>query len=407
VLRRAAGSDRTPTPLRLFCAPFEDLLSAVPRETKQKGRIARDSVGPVWAWLDRSLLTAELRDYSRAFKDFVVTGRHAQARARAAAFWKLAGGTMRTAIANDTDAVTAQLGSELVREDAREMACMLLAGTDIVELQAKMPKFSAAMNEELLWQLREIYERVLAETPDAAPYVAVVAMNRLARPWEALRLASVVSKQAQDTKISSTDMGLVGEIMFGDIEMHETAVLAARHPIFDAETLVDHLSRFTSLSSGIVKGIEIRRDGKWGQRLLKDRAALAEVMDDFMERAPKEFSAALPMTGNPPVADFAHSVDEERIARAERYVRLIAGCRSFAGSASFGASQKKADEEMAQLLRAYSEDVLKELRGGPRHAMAESQLDFVIALSEILFGEEETDLLRRRVRAAQAAQVAA
>ncbi len=189
----------------------------------------------------------------------------------------------------------------------------------------------------------------------------------------------------------------------------------ARHPVFDAVALVDDLSHFTALSSGLVKSIDIRRDGKWGQRLLKDRAQLAEVMDGFMERAPKEMALALPMvrggtfSGGPKAADFAHKIDDERLGRAERYVRLVAGCRPVAVAASFGASQKKAEDEMLQLLQGYSEDMVKELRGpeSPRRANAESQLEFVAGLTAMLYGEEEADLLRRRARAALASQAAA
>ena len=137
--------------------------------------------------------------------------------------------------------------------------------------------------------------------------------------------------------------------------------------MFDADALVENISRFTSLSSGIVKGIEMRRDGKWGQRLMKDRAALAEVMDGFMERAPKELAAALPLgksgsfAGGPKYPDFSRPVDAEKIERALRYARLVIGCKPFAAAASFGASVKKAEEDMCQMLRSYNEDVVKRI----------------------------------------------
>jgi len=61
-LRRLNGSDRTPTPLRFFCLPFEDLFTVVPRHTaKQKGRIARGSVAPIWTWIGQILLPLETR----------------------------------------------------------------------------------------------------------------------------------------------------------------------------------------------------------------------------------------------------------------------------------------------------------------------------------------------------------
>src|SRR6185437_9603108 len=97
--------------------------------------------------------------------------------------------------------------------------------------------------------------------------------------------------QTQDTLISSTDMGLVGDLLFANIEMHGTMVRATRHPAFDADMLLGHLAQFVELSSNITREIDMRRDGKWGKRLLADRAAVAETMDRLMEHAPKEVAA--------------------------------------------------------------------------------------------------------------------
>lgn len=413
-LRRAAGYDRTPTPLRAFCIPFEDIFTLHPRKAKQKGAVARGSVAPVWAWLSQSLIPAETKDFIREFKSLTLAGRHVEARQRAAAYWPVAASALADGLDNHPQA-RAALGSELAASDAAEMALLLGVGDDVVDIQTLLPKPVPNFTEELLWALRKIYDKLVAETPDAAPYVAVIAMHRLARPWEALKLPLSISRQTQDTLISSTDMGLVGEIIFGDIETYGKAVRDIRQPAFDPVELLDNLSRFTTLSSGIVKGVDMRRDGKWGQRLMKDRAQMAEVMDGFMERAPKELSAALPMQksgsfgGGPKYPDFTKPVDPDKPERALRYAKLVAGCKTLAAAASFAATQKKADEEMCQALRSYNEDVVKELRTaeGPRRAVVESQFETVVGLTAILFSEEEADLLRRRGKAAQQAAAAA
>ncbi|MEI9989895.1 MAG: hypothetical protein WDM86_07635 [Rhizomicrobium sp.] len=414
VLRRNTGADRTPTPLRAFCLPFEDLFTLLPRNAKQKGSIARGSVTPVWAFVSQTLLVEQTKDYIRDFKALVTAGKQAEAGARAAAFWPVAAAALGGALA-DTKKARAALGSDLVCADAAEMALLLGIGADVIAIQHLLPRLVPSLTDELLWSLRKIYDRLAANAPDAAPYVAVIAMHRLARPWEALKLPLLVSRQTQDTLISSTDMGLVGEILFGEIESHGNAVRDVRPPNFDPNQLLDSLARFTTLSSGIVKGIEMRRDGKWGQRLMKDRAALAEVMEGLMERAPKELSAALPLQksgsfgGGPKYPDFTKPVDSDKSERALRYARLVAGCKTLAAAASFGAAQKKADEEMCQLLRSYNEDVVKELRtaDGARRAVVESQFEVVSNLTAILFSEEEADLLRRRGKAAIQAAAAA
>ena len=46
-----ARPPRRPTPQRLFCLPFEDLLYDPGTDRKAVGRIPRSAIGPIWALL--------------------------------------------------------------------------------------------------------------------------------------------------------------------------------------------------------------------------------------------------------------------------------------------------------------------------------------------------------------------
>jgi len=409
VLRRGQG-DRAPTPLRLFCRPFEDLLTVMPRTKKQKGRIERSSIMPVWNWVSQTLIPDAASRYAIGIKTTVLSGNTDEMMKVAAEFWSAASQALFAALGTDRGRKAARtvLENDLAVEDAREMALMLSVGNDVLVLQDKLPRPLPMLTEEYVWKLRDIYDHLAATAPEAAPYVAVIAMHRLERPWEALKLPMNVTRQTQDTLMSSTDMGLVGEIIFGDIEYYASMVRAVRPGHFDADAMIGHIIGFTTLSSGMVKAIEMRRDGKWGQRLLADRAALAEVMDGFMERAAKEVSAALPTiksgsyAGGPRMPDLTRHPDPDKSDRALAYARLVAGCRSFAAAASFGASNKDALDEIGTMLRSYSEDILKELRTvtGERRIVTDAYFHLVAELFALVFNQEEADLLRRRARAA-------
>ena len=213
----------------------------------------------------------------------------------------------------------------------------------------------------------------------------------------------MVSRQTSDALISKTDMGLVGEILFARMDAMKAAIMAARHPVFDADMLVTQVGGFADLSSAVVKEIEVRRDGEWGQRLLKDRVAIGEVMDGFMDRVVKEFNAALPMQKGS--GDFSRPASAEKRALALNYAKLVAGTRHFAAAGSFAAKQRMALEEVSNHLRRYVEDGIRELRSasGEKRATIESQLLLGADFAAILVSTEEAELIRRRVRAAQAA----
>ena len=404
VLRRDPMA-RTLTPLRLFCLPFQDLLNSQPRKIKQKGVIARVTVQPLWRWLGENLLPEETLRYSAEIKALVAAKRIDEALTRAGDYWILASATLMTALAEPKKARQALI-EEAAVADAAEVALLLAAAPSVLKIHALMP-LSSPMTESLLWELRAVYDALVATQPDAAPYVAVVVLNRLSRPWEGLRLPLMIARQHSDTLISKTDMGLVGEILFDRLDSLQGTILAVRQPQFDTDMLLLQAKQFADLSAAIVKEIEVRRDGEWGQRLLKDRAAVGAAMEKFMERAPKELAAALPVQrGTGKSADFSKPVDAEKRELAMRYARLVVGCRNFAAAASFGARQKDVFEELCALLRRYNEDVVRELRGADNLNVVETQFHFATELTALLFSEEEAELMRRRGKAAQAASAA-
>jgi hypothetical protein len=403
ILRRE-NYDRTPTPLRLFCRPFQDLLTGQARKAKQKGSIARTTLIPAWNWLSQTLLPSETAAFVAECKKLVLNHQPDAALARAAQFWPLAGLAMNQALASEAGRQAAQkiLGDAFAVEDITDMAMLLSAGEIVERLIILLPAPVPSFHEQLVWQVREIYDQVAQEKPDVAPYVAVIVMNRLGRPWEALRLPLLVTRHTDETLICKTDMGLVGEILFARMEAFKTSIQATRHPLFDAQKLMEEVKTFSDISSHIAKEIELKREGEWGKRLLAERVQIGKVMEGFMDRAPKEFSAALPMskgTGG----DFSRHPGIEKHELALRYAKLVAGSRIFAAAASFAAKNKATFDDLCTALKRYNEDVVKALKADPRNAVANAQFLFCAEVTAILFSEEEAELLRRRGRAALSA----
>ena len=59
-LRKCGNLQRVPTPQRMFCTAFEDILQTVPRSSKQRGRISRSSIMPIWEWMATELVPEQL-----------------------------------------------------------------------------------------------------------------------------------------------------------------------------------------------------------------------------------------------------------------------------------------------------------------------------------------------------------
>src|SRR5947207_13648410 len=123
VLRRE-NYDRTPTPLRLFCRPFQDLLTSMPRKAKQKGSIARGTLVPAWNWVSQILLRAETDAFSTECKALVLNHKPDEALMRAAKFWPVAAEAIQKALSTEAGRQTAQkiLGDGFAVADVLDMA---------------------------------------------------------------------------------------------------------------------------------------------------------------------------------------------------------------------------------------------------------------------------------------------
>jgi len=231
----------------------------------------------------------------------------------------------------------------------------------------------------------------------------VAAMGRLEKPWQALRLALVVSHRRSDTLIAATDIGLVGDILFARMEDARAAIHAFYQSDFDPDALLDKLSDFTLISSAIAAEVDILRSGRWGKRLLANRSAVASVMEAYLDRAGREIAAVLPLRHNDvgtqtTIPDLSADLDEAQADRACRYARLIVGCRYIASAASFANKFKTVSDATVDLVCRYDDAILAAFGAATNEKRARIQERFELAaeMSKILLGREEGELFIRR-----------
>jgi hypothetical protein len=393
------------SPQRAFCQPFEDLLVDLVPAMKQKGRISRASIAPVWRWLENDLIPSRHKAFCEEIARAMHSGQSALLQAKRTELWGLAAAAIRAALATPEkkSAARAKLGSAIAADDALEMALLVSAGTDLLVLLQDLPRPIKSLGPREIAILRGAYDQLIKRQPDLAPYVAVIAMARLERPWEALHLAAIIARASNDAVISNTDMGIVGELLFSDLDRHAAVIAAARPVHFDPDTLLPALAAFADLSAGMVKELGIRRDGKWGQHLTKARATVSAAMENLLARAPKEIAAALPASrpgGHAKGLDLSHPPVAERLVRAERYARIVGGAQPYASAAAFNAKLGGVRTDGTAVLRRVAEELLRELRSAPPGPYAGLHLTALLDIASPILGEEETLLLRRRARAA-------
>lgn len=413
ILKKAGR--RIPTPRRLFCVAFEDLLIDGPREEKQTGRILRASVAKLWQWLEaeglkdklavleKEIATAILARETKREQNLVAQLRAAAADAVRQSFGPIAKeGPARRSLA-------LKFGGEAGLADIEEIALILEAGHEFEAIRAKLPRQVDTLTAEHLATVREIYDELSARRPELCPYVALILLPRLAKPWEALRLAGVVSRRRDETLFSETDMGIVGDLLLADMEQLADDLTAAPPHKMNPAVVLPKLERFVQMSNGLIREIGVRKGSKWGQHLVKLRHLMSDAMDALIARAGIEIIAVLPLQrigafagGAPRRPDLMREVDKLKLERALKWGGLLAGSQKFATDGAFHAAHRDAFDRVAAHLRLYADAMVQELRtiDEPHRARAEDYVAAAQSLGDAVLGPAETDLFRRRVIAA-------
>ena len=123
---------------------------------------------PVWTWLAPDLAArGDRKLISRERKALVLASKLDEALARAAAI--LDAGRRRHARRRWRARRVARrrrkiLGDALAVEDMREMALLLSAGETIAQLVGLLPQPVPLFHEQMVWQVREIYDELIART---------------------------------------------------------------------------------------------------------------------------------------------------------------------------------------------------------------------------------------------------
>lgn len=405
---------RTPTAQRLFCEPFSDFL-VDQRDFKQPGRIARSTVTALWQWLAREGLRERLSQHEAVITAAILARDTDQEENLVRHLQDEAAGALSTAFTRaqaggqEQRALSSKFGGDDAFADAQEIMLLLAGAGDLMPLRGLLPRRIDMLSEQNLALVRDLYEELGVRKPDLCPYVGLLVLNRLRRPWEVLRLAAIRASREDVPLFRQQDMALIGDILLADMEHLALDIASVRPDAMDTDAILNRLDRFTQMSSGLVREIGSRRDGKWGQRLIKIRQLASDAMDALVLRVPREIAAALPMqkagglvARGPGRADLSREPELGRIERALSWGRLLAGAMPYAGGGGFHKSHKQAFEEVSTYLMGYCESAVAALRTlePARRPRAQTYLVHAQALSATILGHEEAEQMRRRVAAA-------
>lgn len=419
VLERAKGPrPGLPDPLRQFCSPFEDLLVNRRDPARHMRQVSRASIDPVWIWLSTELLPDALRDITARIVEHTLGNDAAALSGSVAVLHASCSAALLGAIEEARHDIgqrrklERQLGGDAVLDDARVMGEALAVAPFLLDMRKVLPKHISDFDDEHVAMVSEIYEDARDVLQEYAIYIPLAAMNRLAAPWQILRLARKVAGFGNDAAVSRSGLSELGDIFLGELEDIASGFENQRPGKANLTQMTQNVARFAEISQGFVGEIDIRRVSEWGHRILAARAKLSAAITEEMSRFHQDIGKALPLhqvgtygKNGPRRPDVTHAPNNERVARAVTELQFIAGISTAAESIGVQAHSRSIVQQIETYLVAYEDGLIEEIRRARGHERDNALmfLDVVVDFRETMGERAAAETLRRRGRVASQA----
>jgi hypothetical protein len=241
-------------------------------------------------------------------------------------------------------------------------------------------------------------DRLGARKTDAFVYCLILVMNRLAAPWQLVRIASRAADGDDTSRIADTPYAAAVNIVLGEAENMAAelrAEIKAGHPI------VSMLKNIHDTARELRSEINMSFDSPWSRQLAAVRNDVSALLKSEIETTPGSVRRLLRPRLNKDIVP-GSVLDALDIGEVEARVEFVTVCRHYAAELAASEVTMRAFSELTQILETATKILLDSLRqaGDDDRPFRASQLEAAIRFCRPVFGAEYAGLL------AKAAEVA-
>jgi len=415
-LRRIARESHERAPrigdsARLFFKPLEPFLVDDHGLHRHPGRIARSSLDSLWTWIQRDILPDDAKILDDNVSTALVAGDEEKAEHFIRAFQDRAAvaltESLRSAAFDDRSRrrLLAQIGTQRAGEDAETLKCVLNARDGLSAMAENLPLRVPNLASAQLDECRALIEKTCALDANLYPYSLLTVMNRLAAPWQLIRLGVRAAGSDIAARVADTPYGVSVSIVLAELE-RQVAELRDDLRSGRGVAVGALLKTIHDASRGLRTELDLPVDSSWGRILSTVRSQIADMLRTEIESMPGRVRRLL----RPPTDIRPNTVlDPDDAAETEALVAFVGTCRHFAGELAINEMTQRAFKEIQQILDSSTRGLLEALRSASpgERSFRQSQVDCAIRLCGIVFSRDYAAELSKAAEAASVAAVAA
>jgi len=389
---------RTDDPARLLFRPLEPFLVDTNFPVRP-GQVRRASLLPVWQWLIRDGAPDQAREFEVALARMRKTGTTSDLEP---AIGKLqlaaADAILRIATpvpGGDKQRGLARVGPPDVIADLLPIGSVLQAREALDTLNGRLPSYLRMFADPQIAQLSALLNVASLQAPQLLPFALSLVMQRLAAPWQIIRLAIKMAASDDEIRVAATPYGVAVTIA-----LHDLSFLAARlrtdikRGHFD--NVSEHLKSLHDGVRGLRTELDLRNDSAWGKQLTSIRSDISNTLQSEIDSVPGRVRRLLRQRADRDIPAGA-GLDPGEVDDTAALIDIVAVCRTYASELAINEVTLRTYSDLQHYVEHSTEALVRSLRAGDTKARAYRQMQVTAAIRfcDVLFGHDYASLMSR------------
>ena len=398
---RGADDDarpRTDNPTRLLFRPLDPFLIES-NVAARPGQIRRASLLPVWQWLAREGAPDLARELEGALSRGPESGTTPEIEAAARKLQIAAAEALRTMVmpapGTDTRRALSRVGSGDVIEDLPSIAAVLQAREAVDTLSSRLPSYLRVFNETQIASVASALNVPSLQTPQLLPFALSLVLQRLAAPWQIIRLAVRMAASDDELRVAATPYGIAVTIALHDLSCLAATLRAdIRRGRFG--DVAEHLKTLHDGVRGLRTELDLRNDSAWGKQLASIRADISSALQSEIDSVPGRVRRLLRQRTDKDVSS-GSQIDPGDVDETIALIEFVAVCRTYAGELAINEVTLRTYSDLQHYVEQSTEALVQSLRGsqGKGKAYRQMQVAAAIRFCDVLFGADYASLMSR------------
>jgi hypothetical protein len=389
---------RTDDPARLTFRPLEPFL-AEGNFPVRPGQIRRASLLPVWQWLGRDGAPEQVREFEAELAKARDTGNSSLIEVATRKFQLAAAeAIVKTATpvpGKDQQRSLARVGPPNVVDDLLSIGSVLRAREALETLGGRLPRQLRALGDPQIAAVTSALNVPSLQTPQLLPFALSLIMQRLAAPWQIIRLAIKMAASDDEIRVAATPYGIAVTIA-----LHDLSYLAAclrtdiRRGHFD--NVSQQLKALHDGVRGLRTELDLRNDSSWGRQLASIRADISNSLQSEIDSVPGRVRRILRQRADKDISVGA-KIDASEVEETAALIDFVAVCRTYASELAINEVTLRTYSDLQHYVEQSTEGLVQSLRGGDSKGRAYRQMQAKAAIRfcEVLFGQDYASLMNR------------